>query len=239
MNKQFLIYRFFFTGLILLSAASVTWSHPAADPVLSMLSVNRLEQRIDKDDTETQWDVDAWLGKDLHKLWIKTEGSYSDGNRESSELELLYSRGVSPYWDIQTGWRGDFNNTDNRQWFALGLQGLAPYFFETEITLYLGQHGQTAVRLDTDYELLLTQKWVLRSAFEADIYGRNDRATKTGSGLSEIEAGLYLRYEIRREFAPYIGLSYERQFGDTAHYTRSSGQRKESLEYLMGIKFWF
>lgn len=225
--------------LILLGVTSQVFSHPAADPVLSMLSFNQLEQRNNNDGSEIQWDVDAWLGKDLHKLWIKTEGNYSDGNRESSELELLYSHGVSPYWDIQAGWRGDFNNTDNRQWFALGLQGVTPYFFETELTLYLGQHGQTAARLDTEYEILLTQKWVLRSEFEANIYGRNDRATHTGSGLSNIEAGLNLRYEIRREFAPYIGVSYEQKIGNTAKYSRNIGQKTESVAWLIGLKFWF
>lgn len=226
-------------ALALMTGAPLVWSHPDADPMISMLSFKQLEQRKDGDETNISWDVDAWLGKDLHKLWIKSEGDYRDGQREGSEVEILYSKAVAPFWDVQTGWRSDFNDTENRQWFALGLQGLAPYFFETELTFYLGENGQTAFRIDTEYELLITQRLILTPELEANFYGRNDRATNTGSGLSEIETGLRLRYEIRREFAPYIGVNYRKAMGKTADYSRDMGETAEATEWLVGIKFWF
>ena len=226
-------------AVMLTAFAPAAQSHAEADPVVSMFAVNQLEQLKDGDESEITWDIDAWLGKDLEKLWIKTSGDYSDGARQSSELEVLYSKGITTYWDAQAGWRGDFTDTEPRHWFALGLQGLAPYFFETALTFYIGEHGQTALRLNTEYELLFTQKLILTPEIETNIYGRNDRETETGSGLGDIETGLRLRYEFTRKFAPYIGVNYHKEYGKTAEYRRNAGKDTEVLSWVMGLRFWF
>ncbi|WP_269618232.1 copper resistance protein B [Zhongshania sp. BJYM1] len=224
---------------LLTNLTPYAWAHSDADPIVSMLSFKQFEQSKIGDDTAAIWNVDAWIGKDYDKLWIKTNGEFAHGQRQDSSIEVLYSRAVATYWDIQTGWRGDFNDTENRQWFAFGLQGLTPYFFETELTFYLGEHGQTALKIDTEYELLFTQKLILSPELEVNIHGRNDRQTGTGGGLSDIEAGLRLRYEFTRKFAPYIGVNYHKKYGQTAEYSRDSGTDTETMSWLIGLRFWF
>lgn len=224
---------------VLAGMASKAWSHSDADPIVSMVSFKQLEQSKIGDESAAVWNADAWIGKDFDKLWIKTNGEYAQGQRQDSSIEVLYSHAVATYWDIQTGWRGDFNDSDNRHWFAIGLQGLTPYFFETELTFYLGEHGQTALKIDTEYELLFTQKLILSPELEVNIHGRNDRQTGTGGGLSDIETGLRLRYEFTRKFAPYIGLNYHNEYGQTAEFSRDAGRDTETLSWLIGLRFWF
>jgi copper resistance protein B len=132
------------------------------------------------------WEAEAWLGKDLNKLWLKTEGELLKGETEEAELQLLYSRAISPYWDLQLGWRGDMQPTPNRNWAAISLKGLAPYFFEVDASLFIGQSGRTAARLSAEYEMLFTQRLILSPELGIE------------SGLSNISTGLRLRYEIRR-----------------------------------------
>ncbi|MEX1665917.1 copper resistance protein B [Zhongshania arctica] len=229
------------TAVILTAFAPMAWSHSDADPVVSMFAANQFELLADGHGVGIGWDIDAWLGRDLEKLWIKTSGdhSHSAGAPQRSELEVLYSKGIATYWDVQAGWRGDFTDTEDRHWFALGLQGLAPYFFETALTFYIGEHGQTALRINIEYELLITQKLILTPELGANIYGRNDPQTETGSGLADIETGLRLRYEFTRKFAPYIGVSYHKENGKTADYKRNAGKHTEELSLVTGLRFWF
>ncbi|WP_373079464.1 copper resistance protein B [Zhongshania sp.] len=224
--------------------SNTSFAHEAADPLISMVSINQLEQRLNTD-TESNnlninsWDADIWLGKDLNKLWLKTEGEFVDGSREESEVQVLYSRAIAPYWDLQTGWRGDFNEDQNQHWFAVGLQGLAPYFFEIDSALFFGQGGQTALRIDAEYELMFTQKLILSPEVETTVYGRNAENYSQGSGLANIDAGLRLRYEIRREFAPYIGINWSKKYGNTADISRASGGDIEVMQWVAGVRAWF
>ena len=227
-----------------LAVSNVGVAHESADPLISMVSVNQLEQRFNEDNQRnnldiSNWDADAWIGKDLDKLWLKTEGEFVDGRREESEIQLLYSRAIAPYWDIQTGWRGDFNEDQNQHWFAVGLQGLAPYFFELDSALYIGEGGQTALRIDAEYELMLTQKLILSPELETTLYGRNAPKYEQGSGLAKIDAGLRLRYEIRREFAPYIGINWAKKYGNTADIARGNGGDIENIQWVAGLRAWF
>lgn len=209
------------------------------DPLVTMVELDRLEIAVDEDETPSLLEGQAWLGYDLSKLWLKTEVEREGSHTESADLELLYGRAVSPYWDVQLGWKRDFKPGPTRDWLAIGLQGLAPYYFELDSTLYLGDNGRSSVRIEAEYELLFTQRLILTPELELDFNGYNDPATGTGSGLASTEFGLRLRYEIRRELAPYIGVFWERNYGNTADFTRAEGASISDSRVVLGLHAWF
>jgi copper resistance protein B len=203
-----------------------------------------LLDKLEASDSDSQhWDAQAWVsqpwgGGDIHKLWLKAEGEREEGHTEHAEVQALYSRAISPFFDAQIGLRRDLQPHPTRDWLAVGLQGLAPYFFETEATLFVGDEGRSALRLKAEYDLLFTQRLILSPEIELDAYGEDDPELGLGSGLSNLEFGLRLRYEIRREFAPYIGVVWSHQFGDTADYTRANGGDMQDVQWVAGVKFW-
>lgn len=209
------------------------------DPLLTMLIIDQLEVRSDDTNSSLNLEAEGWAGKDLHKLWIKAEGEYSDDHVEEMELQALYSRAIAPFWDVQLGWRRDIRPTPERDWLAIGLKGLAPYYFDIDAALFIGDSGRTAARLQAEYELMLTQRLILIPEIELNLYGKDDPATGTGSGLSNIEAGLRLRYEIRREFAPYIGVNWTHLYGQTADYAHEEGEDTDTFQFVIGIHAWF
>lgn len=190
-------------------------------------------------DNLQRWDAQAWYGSDLNKIWLKTEGERSDGSTEHAELHAYYSRAITPFFDLQLGARHDFQPQPGRDWLAIGLQGLAPYFFETETTLFIGDNGRSNLRLKASYDLLFTQRLILAPEIEANLYGKDDPTIGIGSGFSDIEFGLRLRYELRREFAPYLGVAWTHQYGDTATLTRMAGGDAQDVQWVVGVKAWF
>jgi copper resistance protein B len=170
-------------------------------------------------------------------VWLKTEGGRAAGEETRASAELSWDRAVSQWWSLQIGARNDFGAGPSRSWLALGLEGVAPYWFQTEATLYLGEGGRTAARIKTEYDLYLTQRLVLQPKAEVNLYGRSDRARGVGAGWSDLEAGLRMRYEFRRELAPYVGLNWSRLFGSTADLARA--ERRHDLNVVVGVKFWF
>lgn len=233
--KKYIIFLLVFLMVPTLSSAGGMED----DPLLTMLVVDQFEMRDTEGEETFVWDAEGWVGKDLHKLWVKTEGEHVDGDFEEAELQLLYSRAVAPFWDMQFGWKHDFRPRPSRDWLALGVKGLAPYYFDIDAAVFVGGSGRTAARLQAEYELMLTQKWVLVPEVELNLFGKDDRETGTGSGLSDIEAGLRLRYEIRREFAPYVGVNWTRLFGNTADYAREEGEDTDDIQLVLGLRFWF
>lgn len=209
------------------------------DPLLARVLVDQLETRIGSGDDPLSWDAEAWLGYDLNKLWIKTEGEYVDGRGEEVELQALYSRAIAPFWDLQVGWRGDVSSQPDRNWLVLGVKGLAPYFFDMDVTLFVGDNGRSAARLQAEYEILFTRRLILVPDVEINLHGRNDPANGVGAGLSDLEIGLRLRYEIRREFAPYIGVNWVHLYGDTAEFARADGRGADDFRFVAGFRTWF
>ncbi len=210
------------------------------DPLLSKVMVTQFESRLtDFSDPVAVLDAQAWIGKDLNKLWLKTDLEFDGDATEEAEFQALYSRAIAPYWDVQVGWRTDIRPEPNRNWAVIGFQGLAPYWFELEANVFIGDNGRTSARLEAEYEILLTQKLILTPDFEVNAYGKNDAATGTGSGISDLELGLRLRYEIRREFAPYIGVNWAKKFGQTAHFAREEGVGTNDVQFVAGIRIWF
>jgi len=209
------------------------------DPVLAMVLVDQFELRAGDGDTPLVWDAEGWVGKDLNKLWIKTDGEYVDSRFEEVELQALYSRAIGTFWDLQVGWRGDFRPTPERNWLAFGIKGLAPYFFDIDVAFFVGENSRTAARLQVDYEILFTQKLILVPEIELNLYGKDDSAVGIGSGFSDSEIGLRLRYEIRREFAPYIGINWIHLYGDTADYAEAEGEDQDDFQFVFGLRAWF
>jgi len=189
------------------------------------------------------WDAQAWYGGDYNKLWVKTEGRYVASGPEKglrdSDVELLWNRVVGRWWNMQVGGRQDFGPSQARTWLAVGMQGLAPQWFETEATAYFSDEGRTAIRLKSQYDLLLTQRLVLQPFVEANLYGRSDPTHQLGSGLSDVELSVRLRFEIRRELAPYVGIVWLRRFGGTADLVTAAGGARSDLELALGLHVWF
>ena len=209
------------------------------NPVLFMLDAREFEWRDTADGDALVWRGEAWLGKDRDKALLKTRGEATQDATEEFELQLLYSRAVDRYWDLEIGWRGDFQPVEQRDWFAVGVQGLAPLFIETEATFFVGESGRTSARLRGAYEMLLTNRWELEPELELNWYGKDDAVNGIGSGLATLEAGLRLRYVIRRELIPYVGFSWEKAYGDTRRYIEADGGDSSDLQFLAGLRFWF
>ena len=200
--------------------------------------LNQLEGRFGPGDS-FRWSGEAWAGTDADRLWLKSEGRVSKGAVEDGQHELLYSRPVSTYFDLQGGIRYDIDSLPGRGWAALGVQGLAPYFFEVSATAYASDSGHYAARLEGSYDLLLTQRLILRPQAELNFYSKDDPSRGIGSGFSDLDAGLRLRYEFSRKFPPYIGVSWERKAGGTADFARQAGEDPEKVSFVTGIRLWF
>ncbi len=224
---------------ICLSVADDARADMEDDPLLLTVILDQLEMRDVGGDNTLSWDGQGWLGRDLHKIWFKTDGERTAGSTDEAELQFLYSKVIARYWDFQLGVRHDFKPSPSRSWAAIGFKGLAPYFFDIDAAAFIGESGRTALRFEAEYELLFTQRLILTPDIEINLYGQNDPDIGIGSGLSDIEAGLRLRYEIRRQFAPYIGVNWSRLFGNTADFTRIAGEKSSETQLIIGLRAWF
>ena len=200
-----------------------------ASAINSLVVLDRLEAWDADPGTGFAWDVRGWVGSDLHRLWLRSAGERADGDTESAAVELLYGRSITPWWDVVAGMRQDLDPGDSRTWAAFGVQGISPFKFEVEATAYVGESGRTAARLEVEYELLLTNRLILQPLVELT----------AGAGLGAAEAGLRLRYEFRRRFAPYVGLAYERAFGSAADRRRAEGDAAHDTRAVAGVRLWF
>jgi len=200
---------------------------------------NQLEGRWNGSNPEFRWDGQGWIGTDYDKLWIKSEGTLSKGAVNDGQQQFLYSRAVTTYFDVQGGLRSDLDSRPTRNWAAFGFQGLAPYFFDLEVTGFVSGEGHLAGKLEAFYDLLLTQRLILQPQIELNLYSKADPARLVGSGFSDIDTGLRLRYEFSRTFAPYLGVVYEGKFGQTANFARQAGESTGDVRFVFGIRTWF
>ncbi|WP_374962469.1 copper resistance protein B [Spongiibacter tropicus] len=199
---------------------------------------DRLEYQEDSD--STVYDVQAWYGTTYNRFVIKAEGDIADGTLEESSTDLLWGHALNAYFDTQLGVRLDqYNEGKDRQWLAIGIQGLAPYWFELDVTAYVSDDGRTALSAEAEYELLLTQRLILQPRAELNLYGKDDLDNRLGEGLSDLAVGLRLRYEFSRQFAPYIGVEWTDTYGDTADYRRAAGEDTSGTQFVAGLRFWF
>lgn len=205
----------------------------------SLLLINQLEWQGGEGDGALNWDIKGWVGGDIDRLWLRSEGERSAGRTENAEVQALWGHAISPWWDLVGGVRQDFKPGDGQTWTAFGAQGMALYNFEAEATVFVGEAGRTAARLEGDYDILLTNRLILQPTAELNFYGRNDPQRGVGSGLSDSELGLRLRYEVRREFAPYVGVTWNRSYGQTAQYARDDGEDTNQVRWVVGVRLWF
>ena len=209
------------------------------DPLLTKVMIDQFEKRFTDGEDPWIFEADAWIGKDLHKAWFKFDAEQVDGKLEEFEVQALYSRAVDPYWDFQIGWKHNSKPKPDSDWLALGFKGLAPYWFEVDAAAFIGESGQVNLSLAAEYELMLTQQWVLSPEAEVNFYTKDDDAREIGSGLSDTQLGLRLRYEITREFAPYVGVNWTRKYGGTADHARDEGEDTNDVQFVAGIRAWF
>ncbi|CAB3853136.1 copper resistance protein B [Achromobacter piechaudii] len=186
-----------------------------------------------------QWDGRYWYGTATDRLLLKSEGERESGGGSQGKVEAFWSHAVSPFWDLQLGARRDIGTGPKRNWAAIGIEGVLPYNIELETTAYVGASGRTALALKAEYDLLLTQRLIFTPELEASLYGKSDPARGVGSGLSSGSLSLRLRYEVTREFAPYIGVSFDRKFGQTARYASDAGDSRSQTALIAGVRFWF
>jgi len=185
------------------------------------------------------WDTQGWVGGDSNRFWFRTEGDATAGRLSTAQAHMVYGRAIARWWDVVAGVRQDFRPGSPQTWAAIGIQGIAPYWFEVEATAYVGAAGRTHVRFEAEYELLLTQRLVLQPLTEIEIYGKADPEHRMGAGLSTADAGLRLRYEIRRELAPYVGIVWNRKFFETAELAHAAGQQAATTRVAGGLRLWF
>lgn len=204
-----------------------------------MVLVDKAEAATGDGERGQNVEMEAWYGNDYNKAWVKVEGERRGGALEASRSELLWDRAFAPFWSTQLGVRHDGGEGGGRNWLAFGVQGLAPYWFETEATAYWRSGGGAAARFNVRYELLFTSRLILEPELGANLYGRADPERGTGEGLSDISAALRLRYEITRKFAPYVGVTWNREFGGTADFTRMRGGDRSEVQAVAGVRFWF
>jgi copper resistance protein B len=201
-----------------------------------------MADRLEFDDSSNSitYDFQGWYGTTYDRLVVKTEGEISQGEFEENQTDILWGHAVSAFWDAQLGVRLDsYDEGKNRQWLALGLQGLAPYWFELDMTAYLGERGNTALTVEAEYELLLTQKLIFQPRAELSLYGKDDLQNNLGSGLSSSALGFRIRYEINRQLAPYLGIEWVNQYGNTADLARLQGNDSRDTKIIAGLRFWF
>lgn len=224
-----------------LAAGLPTTVHAMAedDPLLYLFKADQFEARSGDEEDAAAFEGHLWVGKDLNKLWIKTEIEATEDETEGAEWQLLYSRAIDPNWDLQVGLRADVEPEPERNWFAIGFYGVAPYWFEVDTALFIEEDEQVNLRFEAEYELMLTQKWVLAPEIELNWYSEDDDELAIAAGFAEVEAGIRLRYEITREFAPYIGINYESLLGDTRDLAEEDDEETSDTQLVVGLRFWF
>lgn len=207
--------------------------------IFAHLIFNELEGRFGGSNPEFRWEGQGWIGTDYDKLWIKSEGTLQGGALEDGQHQFLYSRAITTYFDLQGGLRSDIDSRPTRNWAAFGIQGLAPYFFDLEVTGFVSGQGHLAAKLEASYDLLLTQRLILQPQIELNVYSKADPARMVGAGFADIDTGLRLRYEFSRKFAPYLGVVYEGKFGQTANFARRTGESTGGVRFVAGVRLWF
>ncbi len=200
--------------------------------------LDEFEGRLGADQT-FRWEGEGWVGGDFNRLWLKSEGEVTRGQVSDGQQELFYDRPITPYFDLQAGGRYDLDSFRGRGWGALGVEGFAPYYATVSATLYASDSGHYASKIQVADEIRFTQRLILEPQAELNLYTRSDPARRLGSGVSDLDAGLRLRYEISRKVAPYLGVTYERMFARTADDVRAAGDRADDLRFTAGVRSWF
>lgn len=237
------------TSLVSAEETSQGLLPPVEDSAIrSFLLIDQLEHTTtrltdgDNNADALRFNTVGWIGGDYNRLWYYTEGTkVYDGKLEDVDVQLLYGRLIAPFWDIQAGLRYSKPLTDgpSRSHAVLGVQGLAPYRFEVQAATFLSERGDISARAELEYELLLTQRWILQPRLAINYAIQEVKNQGIGRGLNDLELGLRLRYEIKREIAPYVGVSWQSRYGGTADFARDRGEDVNGWSLVTGLRLWF
>ena len=221
------------------------WPEPVNDSkIYSLLLVERLEYRGHDGEDLLNWEILSWIGGDYERLWIKSEGGVGpeDGDGEA-EVQLLYGKLISSFWDFQAGLRYDrlygSEQDSGRAFGVIGLQGLAPYLFEVDAAMFVSEDGDLSARFVSESQLLLSQRLILQPELETNLALQKVEEFGVGAGINDIELGVRLRYEFSRQFAPYLGVNWSRKFGETADLAREEGESVDDFSVLGGMRLLF
>ncbi|MFZ5862492.1 MAG: copper resistance protein B [Nitrospirota bacterium] len=229
-------------GVLFATAVLVGRAHAVEEGeahLFTYLQADQLEYRLGGEDTFS-WDIRGWIGGDFRKLWVKTQGDdVLDGDLARAELQVLYSRLVAAYWDVQLGVRYDAKPDPSRGFAVVGLHGLAPYFIEVDAAAFVSHHGDLSGRVEAESDLWFTQRLIVSPSIELDAAFQSVPELEIESGIGSVELGLRIRYEIVRELAPYIGVSMEQKIGQTADRARRRGNDVVATTLVAGIRWWF
>ena len=256
MNRSSHIHRSARSAGILLGCAILTapaWAQKLPPPVedsaiRSYFLIDQLEHTTARysggkqSDDALRFNTTGWIGGDYNRLWIYTEGTKPyNGKLEDVDVQLLYGRLVAPFWDLQAGVRytKPRPGAPSRNHAVFGVQGLAPYQYEVQVAAFVSERGDISARAELEYEQLLTQRWILQPRFATNIAVQEVKDQGIGRGLNDIELGLRLRYEITREFAPYMGVSWQKRFGGAAEFARARGEDVSRWRLVAGVRVWF
>jgi len=231
--------KIFYSALTGLLISSSVHAGMEDDPVITKTMIDQVEVHSTDNVNIVVLEGQTWIGKDLEKVWFKYEVEQVGDETEEIELQALYSRAFATYWDFQVGVRTDIKPEPSQSWVVLGFQGLAPYFFEVDSALFIRDTGHVGLRLEAEYEILFTQKLILAPEIEVNFHSKEDLEAGFGSGLSNSVAGIRLRYEIKREFAPYIGANWINKYGKTATLATDNGQVTKERHLVLGFRAWF
>ena len=192
-----------------------------------------------KEGTLYNWDLDGWIGGDINKLSLKSEGEkIKDKNTEKSTFWAKYSRNIATFWDFQAGFRHDIH-PKSKNYFLIGLEGLAPYFFETEAHVFISEDGNLTSTIHQENEFLITQRFIIQPYCELNFSTQDVQDLEIGSGLTVGEFGLQTRYEYTRKFSPYIDIKYERKYGETSIIAQKNNKKNEDIVIGFGIRLMF
>ena len=228
------------------AAARVDLPDPVSDrATFGLLLFDNSEFQRATGPSAFRWDMFGWRGGDVHRFWFKSEGRQSTSSSEGSEFEVqaLYGKLIAPFFDLQAGVRFDQrlrpNSDPSRIYAVIGLQGLSPYRFEIEPAIFLSQKGQVSGRLTATYDILLSQRLILQPRLETNFAAQKDEEIGIGAGWNDAEVGVRLRYEVRREFAPYVGVTWKESFGATHRLTTQAGGDSAHTVVVAGARVWF
>ena len=209
------------------------------DPLNTLVLLDRLELAEAHGAERLEWEASAWVGRSLRRLWLRSKGERHDGETQRADVEILGGLAIARWWEVVAGVRRDIEPGPGRSWAAFGVQGVAPYGFELEATAYLAEGGRSSARIEAAHEMPITPRLIVEPSLELDWYGASDRERGIGRGLSSGEAALRIRYEIRREIAPYLGVVREMAFGETEDLVRAADRDPNDTMIVAGIRLWF
>ena len=233
------IYKVAASFLLGVSIISPSFAGMSDDPIVTKLTLDKFEVGKNNGDKTLSWEGGFWIGKDINKLVFNTEGEDVGGKTEGTESQLLFSRAVDPFWNIQAGLSYDTVPGETRTYATVGVQGVAPFFVETDASLSFGKNDQVKLNVTLENEMMLTQRLVLIPEIGLNAYAKDDAPMGVGSGLSDISASIRLGYEVKREFMPYIGLNWSKKFGGTADLSTAAGDDVSESMVVLGVSAWY